>query len=294
MNQLKKLAIFAVILLSFSCKKDNDDETVTPTPVAPVYKLILKYKFDNTQARLNNIGQPTGIPAGHGAQSPVFRKMSSHYIELAQGDFTPLGGGKVLYRAPETTAGGNNAIDFSQSTLAADGETFFSVPLSDAVGTYKWLRVSLAYQNYDINFRWSNFDLTGTVASFIGFNTYITSFAPNHHTITVNDDMLQGYWAFEMDTFGIDTVFTGQSAGTTVPNPLSATSPIPAGSCVVTGPFASPLTITGNETHDIVVIVSLSTNNSFEWTDAANDNIYEPPADVVVDMGVRGLIPIVQ
>jgi hypothetical protein len=220
--------------------------------------------------------------------------MSSHYIELAQGDLTPLGGGKVLYRADETNAGGSQAIDFEKSTLAANGETFFSCPLSEAVGTYKWLRVSLAYQNYEIGFRSTGYDLRGTIASFIGFNTYIKTFKPKNHTVSVYDNKAQGYWAFEMDTLGLDTVFTGQSAGTTVPNPLSSTSPIPAGSCVVTGSFASPLTITGEETHDIIVTVSLSTNNSFEWTDIAGDNIFEPPYDVVVDMGIRGLIPIVQ
>jgi hypothetical protein len=64
----------------------------------------------------------------------------------------------------------------------------------------------------------------------------------------------------------------------------------------VTGAFAAPLVITGNETEDIVITVSLSTNNSFEWQDNG-DGIFEPgpPAnDVVVDMGVRGMIPIVQ
>ena len=286
------LLIAGILLIISSCKKSNNDST---TPSAPTYNLIFKYHFDKTQVRLNNFGQPTGIPAGHGAQSPYFHLMSSHYIELAQDSLTLLGGGKVLYRAPETTAGGSNAIDFSQSKAAGEGQAFFSIPLSQvAAGTYKWLRVSLAYQNYSIQFRSSGFDLNGTIASFIGFNSYITSFKPKNKSVTVNGNRLQGYWAFELDTLGIDTVYTGQAPGTTVPNPLSATSPVPAGSCVVTGAFPVPLTITGNETHDIVISVSLSINNSFEWKDAAGDNIYELPMDSVVDMGVRGVIPIVQ
>jgi hypothetical protein len=45
----------------------------------------------------------------------------------------------------------NNAIDFSKSVFAGNNEAFYSVPLKNiAAGTYKWLRVSLAYQNYDI------------------------------------------------------------------------------------------------------------------------------------------------
>jgi hypothetical protein len=290
LKKLSLLLLLAAALVS-SCKKDDEDNTTTATPT---YHLIFKYKFDSTQVRLNNFGQPSSVPSGHGAQSPRFRQMSSHYIEMAPNALTPLGGGKVLYRASETTAGGPNAIDFSKSTLAADGETFFSIPLTDAVGTYEWLRVSLAYQNYDINFRWNGYDLSGTVASFIGYNTYITSFSPLNKQVVINANKPQGFWAFEMSVLGYDSVITGQSSGTTVPNPISSTSPVPAGSCVVTGQFATPLTITGNENHDVVVIVSLSTNNSFEWTDAANDNKYEPPADVVVDMGIRGLIPVVQ
>jgi hypothetical protein len=64
----------------------------------------------------------------------------------------------------------------------------------------------------------------------------------------------------------------------------------------VTGGFAQPLVITGNETEDVVITVSLSTDRSFEWSDNG-DGIYEPgyPAfDVVQDMGVRGLIPTVE
>jgi hypothetical protein len=76
--------------------------------------------------------------------------------------------------------------------------------------------------------------------------------------------------------------------------PIAGTSPIPSGSCVVTGEFSTPLTITGSETSDVVIVVSLSTNKSFEWTDDG-DGIFEPlDGDQIVDMGIRGLIPIVQ
>ena len=280
----------AIIATSFqSCKKDAEVTTITPT-----YNLIFKYHFDSTQVRLNNFGQPEGIPAGHGAQSPRFNLMSSHYIELASDSLTLLGNGQILYRAPETSIGGGLAIDFDQAVKAGEGQSFFTMPLkSMTAGTYNWLRISLAYQNYDINFRASGFDLSGTLASFIGFNTYITNFKPKDSTVTVNGNRSQGYWAFEIDTLGFTSVTSGQAPGTTVPNPLSATSPIPAGSCVVTGKFDQPLIITGNETKDIIINVSLSVNNSFEWIDAANDNVFEPPADVVVDMGIRGVLPVV-
>jgi hypothetical protein len=103
---------------------------------------------------------------------------------------------------PETTAGGANAINFSQSVLAGQGETFLSVPLSQlSAGTYPWIRVSLGYQNYDIDFRYTDtvfglggLDLEGTIASFIGFNTYISTFTINQQSLTINDDRATPAW----------------------------------------------------------------------------------------------------
>ncbi len=298
------LAALVVLALITSCKKE-EEPTPEPTPSGP--RLILKFKFDSTQVRLDELGQPEpNLPAGRAAQNPRFNKMSAHYVEFAPTAWTLPGQGEVVYHAPETTAGGANAINFSQSVLAGQGETFLSVPLSQlSVGTYPWIRVSLGYQNYDIDFRYTDlqfgtgtYDMQGTVASFIGFNTYIGTFMINEQSLTVNDDRAQGFWAFEVIDPIIPTApISGQSAGvTTVPNPLFASSPIPSNSCLVTGAFAQPLVITGSETSDVVIEVSLSTNNSFEWLDNG-DGIYEPGApanDMVVDMGVRGLIPTVQ
>ncbi|MGV3636554.1 MAG: hypothetical protein ACO1NQ_02800, partial [Flavobacteriales bacterium] len=178
------------------------------------------------------------------------------------------------------------------------------IPLSQLpAGTYPYLRVSIGYQNFNIDFRqvlpgFGAFDLEGTIASFIGFNTYIGTFNVDQQAVTVNDDKPQGFWAFEVSDPPVPVApITGQAppGATTVPNPIFASSPIPAGSCLVTGVFAEPLVITGTETEDVVVDVSISTNNSFEWIDVAGDDIFEPAAgDQVVDMGTRGMIPTVQ
>ncbi len=292
---LLTLAISAVLILN-SCKKNTDTTTVTPAPAAP--QLIFKFKFDSTQVRLNNFGTPAALPAGHSAQSPVFNKMSGHYIEMTQTANTAVGAGVVLYHAPETTAGGSNAIDFSKETAVGDNQTFFSIPLSSVTpGTYQYLRVSLAYQNYTIKYKSNGFNGTGTIASFVGFDTYISNFNINTQNLAVNANKLQGFWAFETQVLGTYYTSQGQSppGSTTVVNPLSSTSPIPAGSCLATGAFAAPLHITGSETHDITIVVSLSTNKSFEWKDSNMDGLFEPAAgDTVVDMGIRGLIPIVQ
>src|SRR3954465_15275242 len=109
-------------IVSVSCKKENK---------APAPKLIFKFKFDSTQERLNNIGQPSTIPSGHAAQNPIFNSMSVHYIELTSTAFVALGQGAVLYKAPETTAGGTRAITLEKSTFWAIYENFFFLSLRD-------------------------------------------------------------------------------------------------------------------------------------------------------------------
>jgi hypothetical protein len=255
--------------------------------------LIIKFKFDPTQARLNNLGQPSTVASGNAAQSPVFNTISSHYIEMAPNANTLLGQGTIIYHAPETNLGGATAIDFSKSKMAAEGETFLKIPLRQvAHGSYEWMRVSLSYQNYHINVRSAGVDYAGTLASFVGFNTYITSFDVNNTTFPVNGNRAQGYWAFALDDYPYSSSGQAPAGATTVPNPISSTSPIPAGSCVVTGRFASNLVLDGTETKDVVVTLSLSVNNSFEWHEVNADGKYEPAAgENVVDMGLRGLIP---
>ena len=301
---IKTISCLLLLTVAFaSCKKENTD-TVSNN-------IIFKFKFDSTQARLNSIGQPSIIPAGNAGQCPLFNGMSAHYIELAPAATTPLGQGAILYKATETTLGGLSAIDFSKSYVAADGELFYIASLKDVPkGDYEWMRISLAYQNYDVKFY---VDTTisgvhinqysyGTIASFIGFNTYITNLKIKNQTVGVNGNRVQGFWGFEssISVGGVayNKADTGQAppGATTVVNPLAATSPIPAGSCVVTAQIKpGKLTITGNETKDIVVEVSLSTNKSFEWKDDIANGRWEPlKGEKIVDMGIRGMIPTVQ
>ena len=289
------LLLFLALGLVSCTKEDADPPVEDPTDGGP--RLILKFRFDSTQVRLNNLGGASTVPAGRGAQSPRFNRMSAHYVEFAPTATTQLGQGDVVYFAPETTMGGANAIDHDLGLNVADGQAFVNIPLSDlGPGTYQWLRVSLAYQNYDVRFYYNEVGYLGTIASFIGYNTYISSFLVHDSTVTVNANKPQGYWAFEVQDPPMPIPVTeGQAPGTTVVNPIFNTSPIPAGSCVVTGAFQAPLTITGNETADVVITVSLSTNKSFEWTELDGDNKFEPVnGETVVDMGIRGMLPIVE
>lgn len=299
-KSVSSLLVIICCLFLFSCKKEESTNTTTEA------KLIFKFKFDPTQERLNNIGQPEALPAGHAGQSPSFNKMSAHYVELAPTALTALGKGAILYRATETTVGGSNAIEFEKSSFAGTNETFFEIPLKNiAAGVYEWLRLSLAYQNYDVKYYVDtvisgitvNQEFGGTVASFIGFNTYIKNYKIKDQTIAVNSNKKQGYWGFEttVNFNGVSYPFstTGQApeGATTVVNPLFATSPIPPGSCAVTAGFPTGgLKITGKETSDIVVEISLSTNKSFEWIEVINDGKWAPTkGEQVVDMGIRGM-----
>ena len=141
----------------------------------------------------------------------------------------------------------------------------------------------------------SGIKVDATIASFTGFSTYIQNFKIKDSTVTVNANKAQGFWGVEGSVLGFGSVQTGQApaGATTVPNPIFATSPIPQGSCVVTGQFSVPLVIKGIETTDNNIRVSLSTNKSFEWKDADGNGRYDPGnGDQVVDMGVRGMNPV--
>ena len=286
------LTVLLLALLVFvSCDDSDSSAAIFQTPVSGEPSLVVQFKFDKNQARLNNFGQPSVVAAGNAAVSPDFNTISAHYFELAPNAYTPLQAGTVLYRAPETTMGGDLAIDFGQSRIVKEGETFVRIPLKDiAAGEYEWVRVSLAYQNYKIPVRANGVDYEGTLASFVGFKTYIGTHEIGNSIFPVNANKAQGYWAFALADYPYTT--EGQAASTTVPNPLHDTSDIPAGSCVVTGKFASKLVISGSETKDVVVTLSLSVNKSFEWHEVVLDGKYEPgQGEYVVDMGLRGLIP---
>lgn len=287
MNVFKLLVCSCLIVLT-SCSEDNDDSSSG----AVEKNLIIKLKFDPTQERLGNLGEPVSVEVGNAAQSPNVSKMSANYIEFAPSALTALGTGEIIFEGAETTEGGARAIHFQNAIFAGHNETFLSLPLSQVrAGHYEWVRVSLAYQEGDIQFLHTDGnEYTGTLASFVGYNTYISEFSLNGSVLPVNSNKLQGFWAFESSGFVVE----GQApeGATTVPNPLFNSSPIPQGSCVVTGEFENGLTISGEETEDVVVTLSFSTNTSFEWTEVNNDGKYEPSAgEQVVDMGLRGLIP---
>jgi hypothetical protein len=286
------LFILSIFVLS-ACRSEEE-----------VPSLVFRMIVDSTQTRLNNFGQPAQIPSNHRAQSPKMNRIAIHYIELISSPYTPLGEGEIIYQSASTTKGGSIAIDFEKLPFTQHGIDFLAIPLSEIKpGEYSWIRVSLAYQNYDIQFRAylpqlsSHFNGTGTVASFVGYNQYIEESTVKSLSLSVYGNRRQGYWGFEAQIPGLaPTLSSGlaPAGATTVPNPLFDKSPIPQGSCVVTGVFSGTLKIDSNATKSMVIELRFSTQNSFEWRENGNNNTFDPlEGDTVVDMGIRGLIPVV-
>jgi hypothetical protein len=259
---MKKIALIALIAMAFaSCTKTTENERY----------LILKFKFDNTLPRLNKFGRDTGVLIGNAAQNPMFNYISSDYAELTSDSTTLLGKGDVLYTGSQYYKFGDTipGTDFSKSIVVKEGEAFLTIPLrSITAGSYEFLRLSVAYQNFDVNFRMdtniANFidpitnvqipgvnlhgNYTGTVASFIASKTFFDVGYTIKHNLTQRDSamVLQGAWDFETNvgTGGISYPYyvltQSQLSGdttTTVVNPLYLINPIPKRSCIITAAF---------------------------------------------------------
>lgn len=289
--------ILAIVFSAFACKKKEGTSEEGP-------KLVFKLKFDPNQQRLDGQGQTAVVPDTHSTQTPDFNAMSAHFIELTPNEFTLPGQGVQIYKGATTSQYGAvtidgddlDPIDWSKAIVKDEDEVFYEVPLSSVqAGTYKYARVSVTYQNFDVDLRVGGIDMKGTLASFVGYGQYISNLPIKSSSLDVNAIKTQGFWAFEDHLIG--NVVSGQApaGATTVPNPIFSTSEIAEGSCLVTGVFETSFEITGNETEDIIIDLSFSVNESFEWYDANDDGIFEPDSgDVVMDMGLRGLVPVVR
>ena len=174
-------------------------------------KLIVKLVVDETQGRLGNNGMPVTMPLGNAGQSPLFNSISAHYLELSQSASTQLGEGTVLYHAPETSRGGEDAIDFRKAEVVEPNMARNTSVSLDA-GTYEWVRLSLSYQRYDIVFHYNDQPYSATFASFVGFMQYIKDFEIDGKVVEV-ENKKQGFWAFN-SIAGLQTGQTLEGATT--------------------------------------------------------------------------------
>lgn len=258
-------------------------------------QLILILDVDETLPRLDNFGEPADeIPPGHAAQHPRFRTIGASWGELVPTAYTPLGGGTELFDTPRR----EEAHEYAALPKPSPGEVLVSVPFSALEpGSYEYLRLALAFQRYEVEGHalYMGIDVTADVdiASFVDDELYIDRFDIGDTEVQVDAVKTQGYYAAWTQYTG---VVQGQVpvGATTVPNPLDASSPIPVDSCVVTGVFDAPMVVTGDESEDRVVRITMSTNRSFEWQDLNDDGLWQPFDEPVADMGLRGMQLVVE
>ena len=301
--------LFIILLggaLFSSCTSD-----VEVTPPETEAQLTISFLMDENADRLDNLGNPVSVPPGNAGQHPDFETLGLHFIGLYPDQFTAYDEGVTVFSSPTTEEGGVAAIDFDEELFLTESDNSISIPLSEvSPGTYNYFRSSIGFQQYTVVYNlegaannpdWpdgldDNIDVDGHVASFLGYNTYINSYTIENESVTVNGNKVQGYFGLEstgeVQGVEITEVTEGDAPQTTVPNPISGTSPVPPGSCVVTGRFPNALVIPENATEDIHVQVTISINNSFEWEDGNGNGKYEPLLnEKVVDMGTRGVFP---
>lgn len=308
MQHIKKgLLIVMGLTVMVSCS--SEDPAPNPTQTA---RLNITFIMDDEAERLDNLGNPVSVPEGNAAQNPDFETLGLHFVGLYPDQFTPYDEGVTVASTATTGSGGALAIDFNSEVFFNEEVNTLSLPLSYVTpGTYEYLRASIGYQKYKIVYNlegaenvipdWpegvdDNIDVDATVASFLGYNTYIGTYTLENLSVTVNGNKAQGYFGLEsrgnINGFVFNQVTEGEAAQTTVPNPINDTSPVPEGSCVVTGQFPTALVIPANASEDINIEVVISINNSFEWEDNNGNGKYEPLLDeTVVDMGTRGVFP---
>ena len=314
---MKKFACLAVFALLFA--------SCTKVGIGDRY-LVIKFKFNDTLARMNDAGIVIGdsIGASNAAVTPKYNSISANFLALFPNDSSKFSDAIPIYTAAIKDS---IAFAFNKYMVVKEGETFLEIPLTAIKpGSYKWLGAGLAYSNVDVPFKIEyvfnnntyNSSYTGTVATLLSGPSYINEIQIKDKNIIRNGNEPQGFWAFE-SRFGfggfLDSIFTKNDYvapnATTVVNPLFGNTILPNFKSygITTGKIfgnksykngdvkeeQTPLVITGLETESIILELNLSTRNSFIWEDGNQNKMWEPfKGERIVDMGLRGMKPLIK
>lgn len=286
------------IFLFFSCSDNESSE-----PNVTNSNLIFKIKFNSSQERLDSFGQIADIPNGNAAQSPNISLTSIHYIELVPNENTQFGEGEIVYRGAETDAAGETAIDFDNAIIVGNNEIFKTIPIETInTNNYSYIRIMATYQKGTFDFLHPDGTIVeGEYNLFLGNKTFFSELQADGcgviNNFNTNSDY--GYCHFGVPESPSDPGICGITiiqGDITEVNPINASSSVPENHGVITGVFENGLNISGNEPDDIVITLSLSTNNSMEWSETIDNGFYESyhQDENFVDCGFRGLIPFVE
>ena len=286
---MKSRLLFTVLLLAIvaglvSCEKEDEPgdffggETSDPM-------LIIRFKFDETEQTSRKQGST--LP-GNAAQTPDYNSIAADFIQFTTTKDTASKSGIVAYQSPKTTMGGSEAIDFGLTRVVEENRVFVALPIKKLkTGNYRYVNVSIAFQNYKIKIRNNAADYDGTMAGFTGFNTYIDTYEIGNNIFPVNANKTDGYWAFALDDFPY------QAKGQITDNIIS-NSGNDAGltkSRLITGKFTSDLVITGKETSNIEVTLTLPVAHTFQWKEVIFDGKFEPSiGEQIINLGANDVV----
>ena len=126
--KFRHLILMALIVSVSACKKDKGEAEP---------QLIFKVKLDPQQPRLDVMGNPSVMPAGHAAQNPEFNFVALHSIELVPNKFTQFEQGICLlcqkyhakwscqFRRTQQIENGDVVSQFSQQGYSGSYEYLF-------------------------------------------------------------------------------------------------------------------------------------------------------------------------
>jgi hypothetical protein len=313
-NALSLLLICLASFTPWSCNDDGGGSLFDPF-------LRLRVNFDTQGERFDANGELAEVPEGRAAYTPEMRELRISSIELVPDENTPVGQGVMLYEAATRVVFGEEITELDQTISTAGGIVANRFNFQDIpAGTYPYVRVGLAsakYQlNYDLHYHVKDSTDTDSIPpdftvpveltqlsggmAVLYSDAWVNTLTPFNITLDINQQKRQGYYAFETSftsSFELgNNVYVDSLFNTipTLPNPISATAPTPESSGIITGVFDTPLEVTGQESEDVLVDLTFSTNQAFEWVDPNNDGrwdvwILAETWERISDFGLRSL-----
>lgn len=150
-----------------------------------------------------------------------------------------------------------------------------------------------------------NFSLTNSAKvtmpfkSFLAHACYVPQFYIGDSLEKINNIRAQGFTISQLHytTPSIHHVYRSSSKLVTAPNPIYKTCPsIPRSGIITAGFLNKNVVISESSNTDIVIDVSFSTKQAFEWEDNNKNGSFDviPVYETIANIGLRGMQPTVK